>query len=73
MNRNITLSADETLIEQARERAREQQTTLNAVFRQWLESYAAEQNARQGYDLLMERLHQVSAGGPFTREELNER
>lgn len=73
MTRNITLSADETLIERARARAREQQTSLNAAFRRWLESYAAEQHARQGYEILMARLDEVRAGRSFTREEMNER
>ncbi|MBW1881362.1 MAG: hypothetical protein JRJ84_23650, partial [Deltaproteobacteria bacterium] len=50
MARNITLSADEVLIERARARARQQQTSLNAVFRRWLESYAAEQGARESYE-----------------------
>jgi hypothetical protein len=73
MIRNITLSADETLIELARVRAREEQTSLNAAFRQWLESYAGEQNPPRGYQRLMERLHDVQAGGSCTREEMNER
>ena len=33
---NITLSADESLIELARETARERKTTLNQLFRNWL-------------------------------------
>lgn len=37
--KNITLSADADLIEQARERARREHTTLNAQFRLWLEEY----------------------------------
>lgn len=37
--RNITLSADENLIEAARRRAAAQQTTLNAQFRLWLADY----------------------------------
>ena len=36
---NITFSADERLIEEAREKARERNTTLNEEFRRWLESY----------------------------------
>ena len=35
--RNITLSADEKLIEAAREKARARYTTLNEEFRRWLE------------------------------------
>jgi len=73
MARNITLSADADLIERARERARKQETTLNAVFRQWLASYVAQENARGAYERLMSELDNVSAGRSFTREELNER
>jgi hypothetical protein len=69
MAQNITLSADPALIE----RARAQQTTLNAAFRQWLESYAAEQDARESYRRVMDELAGVTAGRSFTRDELNER
>lgn len=37
--KNITLSADDKLIEAARERARAEQTTLNEQFRRWLANY----------------------------------
>ena len=36
MMKNITLSADETLIERARQRAVVEHTTLNELFRAWL-------------------------------------
>ncbi len=42
MLQNITLSAQKSLIEQARRRARLQNTTLNAEFRRWLEQYAGD-------------------------------
>lgn len=73
MVRNITLSADALLIEQARERARRQETTLNEVFRQWLERYVAGQGPRDGYEALMTRLDDVQAGRSFGRDEMNER
>ena len=38
--KNITLSAEEHLIEQARARAQREQTTLNEEFRRWLAEYA---------------------------------
>ncbi len=41
--KNITLSADENLIESARQRAASEQTTLNAKFREWLEDYVQRQ------------------------------
>ena len=39
--KNVTLSADDDLIEQARLVARSQHTTLNAAFREWLQQYAS--------------------------------
>ena len=35
--KNVTLSADESLIEAARKRASSEDTTLNEQFRQWLQ------------------------------------
>ena len=45
MNRNITFTADEALIEAAREAARSENTTLNQQVRLWLESYVRERQA----------------------------
>lgn len=71
--KNITLSADEHLIEQAREAARAQHTTLNAAFREWLEQYTARKSFAQQFDEIMERTKYVKADRKYTREELNER
>ena len=70
--RNITLSADADLIEQARLVARQQHRTLNAAFREWLAHFTASGNVRD-YDALMRRLRHVKAGCRFTRDEMNER
>ncbi len=40
--KNVTLSAEDTLIEQARTLARLRGTTLNEEFRKWLTSYTRE-------------------------------
>ena len=40
--KNVTLSADDSLIEQARALARLRGTTLNEEFRKWLTSYSSE-------------------------------
>jgi hypothetical protein len=40
--KNVTLSANETLIEQARALARLRGTTLNDEFRKWLSDYTSE-------------------------------
>ena len=40
--KNITLSADEQLIEQGRLLAKSRHKTLNALFREWLEQFTAQ-------------------------------
>jgi hypothetical protein len=73
--KNITLSADERLIEEAREKARDESTTLNEQFRLWLEAYVGRQErierARRTIDELQARIS--SGGRKFTRDEMNER
>jgi predicted transcriptional regulator len=71
--KNITLSADEDLIEQARQVARAQRKTLNAAFREWLLQFTAQAGNAQEVDALMRRLRHVNAGRRFTRDEMNER
>ncbi len=71
--RNVTLSADEDLIEQARLVARSQHKTLNAAFREWLLQFAAQSGNGQEVDSLMKRLRHINAGRHFTRDEMNER
>jgi len=71
--KNVTLSAQEDLIEQARLVAKSQHKTLNAAFREWLEQYAAQAGAGAAVDALMRRLKHVRSAGPYTRDEMNER
>jgi hypothetical protein len=71
--KNVTFSADEDLIERAREVARAEHKTLNVAFREWLAGYAARKGNVQQYRALMERLRHINPGGPYTREEMNER
>jgi predicted transcriptional regulator len=71
--KNVTLSADADLIEQARLVAHAQHKTLNAAFREWLQQYAAQPGSAQEVDALMKRLNHVRAGRHFTRDEMNER
>jgi hypothetical protein len=71
--KNITLSADEDLIEQARIVARSQRRTLNAAFREWLLQFAAQAGNAREVDALMKRLKHVRAGRHFSRDEMNER
>lgn len=72
--KNITLSADESLIEAARRRASEERTTLNAQFRLWLENYAqSEWQAEQAMSVVRELQGKLRVGRKLTREEMNER
>lgn len=73
--KNITLSADENLIEAARKRAHAEHTTLNEQFRHWLEGYARRrEKADEAMQALAELRTRVRSGGrKFSREEMNER
>lgn len=71
--KNITLSADEDLIEQARQVARAQRKTLNAAFRDWLMQFVSQNGDGQQVEALMRRLRHVKPGRSFSRDELNER
>jgi len=73
--KNITLSADDKLIEAARARARAEQTTLNEQFRRWLADYVQQEQTTESAIALIEELRgQVRTGGrKFTRNEMNER
>ncbi len=74
MNRNITFSVDETLIEAAREAAKVDNTTLNEQFRLWLEEYARRRRVQKFEELMGQIRGKYSSGGrQFTREERNER
>jgi hemerythrin len=71
--RNVTLSAEDHLIDRAREIAREQHKTLNEMFREWLAQVSGSTDTAEEYRELMDSLSYVNAGRHFSREELNER
>ena len=73
--KNITLSAEEELIETARTLARANNTTLNEQFRIWLAAYAGQRrNADEAMALVDKmRLYVRTGGRKFTRDEMNER
>lgn len=73
MIKNITLSLEESLIEQARDKARQEHKSLNQVFRGWVARYVGRQGSADGYRSLMKQLGGARAGKKFSREELNER
>lgn len=73
--KNVTFSADERLIEGARERARSEHTTLNEAFRRWLESYVRrEERSEAAMRVIADLRARVRTGGRrFTRDEMHER
>lgn len=71
--KNITLSAEEELIQKARSVAHRRATSLNDLFRSWLRELTRDAGQSKNYDRLMERLESRQSGRTFSREELNER
>ena len=71
--KNITLSADDELIERARLVARSQHKTLNVAFREWLLHFTRQAGDVQEFEALMKQLRHVNAGRRFSRDEMNER
>ena len=71
--KNVTLSADEALLERARHVARSQRRTLKAAFREWLLQFTAQARNGREVDALMRRLRHVSSGRRFSRCEMNAR
>ncbi len=73
MLKNITLSAEERLIQKARQQAVTDNTTLNALFRKWLARYSGKSASPNEYDEIMDQLSYVKSDGPFSRDEMNAR
>ena len=71
--RNITFRAEPADIEAARAQAREENTTLNALFQAWLASYAGRQRMQRYQDAMATLRGKVVTGRKFTRDEMNER
>jgi FMN phosphatase YigB (HAD superfamily) len=72
--KNITFSADERLIEFARDEAKNRKTTLNQLFRDWLEDLAARDERRSKATAAYEKLAtQITSIPKLTRDEMNER
>jgi hypothetical protein len=75
---NVTLTVDENLLKQARIRALEQDTSVNALVRSYLEEYVGRGPRREGmaeFLALTESIHAGSGPGgrSWTREQLYER
>jgi hypothetical protein len=72
--KNITFSADERLIEEARQRALQEHTTLNEQFRLWLLEYSGRRaRVERAMKTIDKIAHKGRLQGPFTRDEMNER
>ena len=73
--KRVTFRADERLIQEARERARAEHTTLSEAFRRWLLEYTGrEERARRAMEVIERMQQYVDLGGrKFTRDEMNER
>jgi len=73
--KNITLSADEALIEATRLRALSEHTTLNAKFRSWLEEYVQRQQQESDVRGLIGELRAryVVGDQKFSRDDMTER
>lgn len=75
---NLTLTIDERLLKRARVRALEQDTSVNALVRSYLEDYVGRNPHEQGLAGFLALTETIDAGsGPggrgWTREELYER
>ncbi len=74
MLKNITFSVEEEVIAKAREAAKNQNTTLNELVREWIGQYAGRQERRQALEKMFDKLKDLDLSGPkLTREEMNER
>ena len=71
--KNITLSDDERIIEQVREKARQENTTVNELFRGWMRDYLGTNDRVRQFRELMKRLDHVNINRKYTREEMNAR
>ena len=71
--KNITLSGDEALIRKAREKAKRENTNLNAVFREWLARYVGQDGDQMEYRALMKRFSYAKPEQHFSREQMNAR
>jgi hypothetical protein len=72
---NLTLVIDDELLLRARKRALEQGTSVNAVVRSYLESYAGRSDAVEAMRAFVERAASYGARSerPWTREDLYDR
>jgi hypothetical protein len=72
--KNITFSIDEKLLNEAREKAIREHRSLNELFRFWLENWTLQDKRAEEYNKLTDNIAaSCDSGGPFSRDDLNER
>ncbi len=75
--KNITLSAKEEAIEKARRVAVRNHSTLNQMFREWLETFNNQRLTDEGVsdklNSIWEQANYVRVGKKLSRNEMNER
>jgi len=74
--KNITFSAKEEAIEKARKVAARQHSTLNEMFREWLEKLNAghtETDDAARLEKLWQRTSYLRTGKKYSRDEMNQR
>ncbi len=71
--KNITLSANEDVLRKAKNKAQQNNSTLNNLFRKWLDDYTRDKNIAHELDRFLSETEYVEAGRSFTRDEYNER
>ncbi len=76
--KNITLSAPDHTIDDARAVAAQKNTTVNALVREWLDSYVAENTAKKKTERLKAledsfEYFSFKSDRKYTREEMHER
>ena len=70
---NITFSADEKQIKEARLQAASQNTTLNQLFRDWLKQQANRRQKVEDLKKFLDKGPYFTSKRKLTREEMNER
>ncbi len=72
--KNITFSADEAMLQEARRLAAAEHTTLNEKFRLWLGDYVGRRRrATRAMRTVRELGGRLRVGAKLTRDEMNER
>ncbi len=69
----VTLHADEALLAKANEALARRQMTLDEMFEQALRQLTEGKERLVRFDQALQSLKHIHSGGPYTRDELNER